>query len=134
MLRQFLVAFTAVTGCYVLFDSIRAPVTLICALSAGVAHLYIQQRHRSENHSEERFSRIYGVDHGILNIDLPLQTMWMNMGYWKVRSLLCLENTAAAIMRPSRTLKAFPKLVKAFCHWFSTPRPCDGLMVCCLLT
>lgn len=134
MLKQFLVAFTAVTTFYVLFAPIRAPIALIFALGAGVACLYIQRRHTSQNHFEEMSSRIYGVDHGILNIDLPLQTMWMNMGYWKVCFLLCLENTTAAMVRRSRTLKAFPKPVKAFYHGFSTPRPCDGLTVCCLLT
>ncbi|KAF2841815.1 hypothetical protein M501DRAFT_997995 [Patellaria atrata CBS 101060] len=30
---------------------------------------------------------IYGLDHGRLNLDLPT-TMWMNMGYWKVRKPL----------------------------------------------
>ena len=27
--------------------------------------------------------RIYGLEHGILNLELPPKTMWMNMGYWK---------------------------------------------------
>ena len=26
---------------------------------------------------------VYGVDHGILNVQMP-KTLWMNMGYWKV--------------------------------------------------
>ncbi|KAJ5113489.1 hypothetical protein N7456_002023 [Penicillium angulare] len=26
---------------------------------------------------------LYGLDHAVLNIQLPPQTMWMNMGYWK---------------------------------------------------
>ena len=29
-------------------------------------------------------SKIYGLHHAILNIDVPPQTMWMNMGYWEV--------------------------------------------------
>ncbi len=27
---------------------------------------------------------LYKTDHSILNIPLPLQSMWMNMGFWKV--------------------------------------------------
>ncbi|KAJ5570861.1 hypothetical protein N7535_004521 [Penicillium sp. DV-2018c] len=26
---------------------------------------------------------VYGLDHAVLNIPLPPQTMWMNMGYWE---------------------------------------------------
>ncbi|KAJ5712799.1 hypothetical protein N7493_009267 [Penicillium malachiteum] len=26
---------------------------------------------------------LYGLDHAVLNIQLPPQTMWMNMGYWE---------------------------------------------------
>jgi hypothetical protein len=29
-------------------------------------------------------SPLYRIDHSILNIPLPPQSMWMNMGYWKV--------------------------------------------------
>lgn len=28
---------------------------------------------------------LYRLDHGILNVEAPPSTMWMNMGYWKVR-------------------------------------------------
>ncbi|KAJ6002808.1 hypothetical protein N7451_005355 [Penicillium sp. IBT 35674x] len=28
----------------------------------------------------------YGLDHAVLNIQLPPQTMWMNMGYWECQS------------------------------------------------
>ncbi|CAG7930487.1 unnamed protein product [Penicillium olsonii] len=27
--------------------------------------------------------KLYGLDHAVLNIQLPPQTMWMNMGYWE---------------------------------------------------
>lgn len=27
--------------------------------------------------------RVYGLEHGVLNIELPTRTMWMNLGYWK---------------------------------------------------
>ena len=30
---------------------------------------------------------LYRLDHGILNVDVPPATMWMNMGYWKVKQL-----------------------------------------------
>ncbi|KAJ5665690.1 uncharacterized protein N7477_008138 [Penicillium maclennaniae] len=29
---------------------------------------------------------VYGLDHAVLNVQLPLQTMWMNMGYWESTS------------------------------------------------
>lgn len=32
-------------------------------------------------------SNIYGLDHAVLNVRLPPQSMWMNMGYWEVSSL-----------------------------------------------
>jgi hypothetical protein len=28
--------------------------------------------------------KVYGLDHAVLNVQLPPQSMWMNMGYWKV--------------------------------------------------
>lgn len=28
---------------------------------------------------------LYRLDHGILNVELPPTSMWMNMGYWKVQ-------------------------------------------------
>ncbi|KAJ5144032.1 uncharacterized protein N7515_002819 [Penicillium bovifimosum] len=28
-------------------------------------------------------ANVYGLDHAVLNIQLPPQTMWMNMGYWE---------------------------------------------------
>lgn len=31
---------------------------------------------------------MYGLDHAVLNIQLPPQTMWMNLGYWEVRKNL----------------------------------------------
>ncbi|KAJ5238601.1 hypothetical protein N7468_003220 [Penicillium chermesinum] len=35
-----------------------------------------------------KYSRpeMYGLDHAVLNIQLPPQTMWMNMGYWESTS------------------------------------------------
>lgn len=27
---------------------------------------------------------LYGLDHAVLNVQLPPQSMWMNMGYWEV--------------------------------------------------
>ena len=27
---------------------------------------------------------VYGLDHAVLNMRLPPQAMWMNMGYWEV--------------------------------------------------
>jgi hypothetical protein len=29
-------------------------------------------------------SKVYGLDHAVLNVQLPPPTMWMNMGFWKV--------------------------------------------------
>lgn len=28
---------------------------------------------------------LYRLDHGILNVEVPPSSMWMNMGFWKVR-------------------------------------------------
>ncbi|KAJ5355498.1 uncharacterized protein N7496_012710 [Penicillium cataractarum] len=28
-------------------------------------------------------SKVYGLDHAVLNVRLPPETMWMNMGYWE---------------------------------------------------
>lgn len=28
--------------------------------------------------------KLYGLDHAILNVEVPPRNMWMNMGYWKV--------------------------------------------------
>ncbi|KAJ6000796.1 hypothetical protein N7481_001205 [Penicillium waksmanii] len=30
-----------------------------------------------------RQKSLYGLDHAVLNVVLPLQSMWMNMGYWE---------------------------------------------------
>lgn len=30
--------------------------------------------------------KLYGLDHAILNIEVPPRSMWMNMGYWRVRA------------------------------------------------
>ena len=29
-------------------------------------------------------AKLYGLDHAVLNIQLPPQSMWMNVGYWEV--------------------------------------------------
>lgn len=29
-------------------------------------------------------NKLYGLDHAILNVEVPPRQMWMNMGYWKV--------------------------------------------------
>ncbi len=29
-------------------------------------------------------NKIYALHHGVLNIELPPKSMWMNMGYWNV--------------------------------------------------
>jgi hypothetical protein len=34
---------------------------------------------------DEGVHDLYRLDHGILNVEAPPPTMWMNMGYWKVR-------------------------------------------------
>lgn len=33
---------------------------------------------------KKKETHLYGLDHAILNIALPPETMWMNMGYWEV--------------------------------------------------
>ncbi|KAJ5907898.1 hypothetical protein N7495_000580 [Penicillium taxi] len=31
-------------------------------------------------------AKLYGLDHALLNVELPPKTMWMNMGYWESTS------------------------------------------------
>ncbi|KAJ5747852.1 uncharacterized protein N7511_009548 [Penicillium nucicola] len=31
-------------------------------------------------------AKLYGLDHAVLNIQLPPQSMWMNIGYWEVHT------------------------------------------------
>jgi hypothetical protein len=31
---------------------------------------------------------LYGLDHAILDIEVPPKNLWMNMGYWEVRHLV----------------------------------------------
>jgi hypothetical protein len=33
---------------------------------------------------------IYALDHAIINVAVPPEHMWMNMGYWKVRMIYML--------------------------------------------
>ena len=40
---------------------------------------------------DEADHALYRLDHGILNIDMPPKTLWMNMGYWKVKHILGLR-------------------------------------------
>lgn len=42
---------------------------------------------------------IYGLDHAILNVIVPPEKMWMNMGYWKVCSILGAEQHDAHIFQ-----------------------------------
>jgi hypothetical protein len=37
---------------------------------------------------DEADHSLYRLDHGVLNVELPPKTMWMNMGYWKVKYIL----------------------------------------------
>jgi len=39
----------------------------------------------SEEHDGRARQGLYRADHGVLNIPLPPQSMWMNHGYWKVQ-------------------------------------------------
>ena len=40
--------------------------------------------------------RLYGLDHAILNIELPPKYLWMNLGYWEVRQLVQNQILAAS--------------------------------------
>jgi hypothetical protein len=65
-------------------------IIVICfALGSATTYLLAQwslkrQPVQGEN---DGTSRVYCLDHGVLNISVPLQTMWMNMGYWEVGRL-----------------------------------------------
>lgn len=52
-----------------------------------VSNFIVNWRLESSNNA------IYSLDHGRLNLQLPVESMWMNMGYWEVRSALSLVCT-----------------------------------------
>lgn len=33
---------------------------------------------------EDNSDKVYGLEHGRLNLKLPAKSMWMNIGFWKV--------------------------------------------------
>jgi hypothetical protein len=35
-------------------------------------------------HGTSSDGNLYGLDHALLNIEMPPKDMWMNMGYWEV--------------------------------------------------
>lgn len=39
-------------------------------------------RHSSLHKEQDHMNDIYSLTHGRLNLKLPTETMWMNMGYW----------------------------------------------------
>jgi hypothetical protein len=40
------------------------------------------------SHKDEADHALYRLDHGVLNVEIPPRTMWMNLGYWKVSNSL----------------------------------------------
>lgn len=66
-----------------------APQTWL-TLAAGFSLGWLSHRLRlvifpfSDSHD---VGRLYNLEHGMLNLELPCKTMWMNMGYWKVDTL-----------------------------------------------
>ncbi|PVI00770.1 hypothetical protein DM02DRAFT_526324 [Periconia macrospinosa] len=57
---------------------LAVPATIAAFL---VAQWYLQRRRK--NRAAVAKKALYQLDHSVLNIPLPLQSMWMNMGYWK---------------------------------------------------
>lgn len=64
------------------------PSSLSIFLVAVVALLVARWIFRSGRANQVDNKRLYRVDHSVLNIPLPLHSLWMNMGYWKVRYML----------------------------------------------
>lgn len=64
------------------------PSSLSIFLVAVVALLVARWIFRSRRANQVDNKRLYRVDHSVLNIPLPLHSLWMNMGYWKVRYML----------------------------------------------
>lgn len=56
---------------------------LVYILKIAARCLFVQK--------DETDHALYRLDHGILNIDMPPKTLWMNMGYWKVKHILGLR-------------------------------------------
>jgi hypothetical protein len=47
------------------------------ALKRVVGYLFLSK--------DEGDHDLYNLDHGILNVEVPPASMWMNMGFWEVR-------------------------------------------------
>lgn len=87
--------------------------TLIASLFAKYSIKFI-----FEELEEGRSDKIYGLEHGRLNMDLPTKSMWMNIGFWKVcdlyvETLCCLEFTFGCmdnriLLIEYQDTKAFP--------------------------
>ena len=68
---------------------IRSPklsVELLVGIAATLLCIYgllilVQIPFSSRSESDHR---LYGIDHGRLNLELPPPSLWMNMGYWQV--------------------------------------------------
>lgn len=63
-------------------------------------------------------SRIYGLDHAVLNVQLPPQSMWMNVGYWEVSILsknktLRLYSFAGWLINSLQSTTDFPQACQA---------------------
>jgi hypothetical protein len=55
-------------------------------LTAGAVILLARVVENQFNGKARRAKKpLYRADHCVLNIPLPPQSMWMNMGFWKVR-------------------------------------------------
>lgn len=50
-----------------------------------LTHIFRRAARSFLRRSDEAGNALYRLDHGILNVKLPPRTMWMNMGYWKVK-------------------------------------------------
>jgi hypothetical protein len=74
--------------------------------------------------------RVYGLEHSILNLEVPPKSMWMNMGYWeeKVIIFLCLSfvvnlvNTSLIEHGTVFTIQQSKEEVMVTNLWNRTPR------------
>lgn len=58
-------------------------IAFICGILLWeISKIVVRRLLRSTPATADQKSRIYGLEHGVLNLGLP-STMWMNVGYWK---------------------------------------------------
>ena len=58
-------------------------VILLPAAKYLIDHSFSQAKTADMSNNSRRKMEQYGLQHGVLNLVMPQQTMWMNVGYWR---------------------------------------------------